>query len=527
MRCWASWASPAWLARTLWADLRLLPGLVNPQPDSRAYRLALLAVIVAGVLVRLPYLDRPVIHDEAYTVETWASGSLRYAVEDYHLPNNHIFHTLLVRLVMNTLGSRPWMIRLPAFLAAALLIPLGYALARRLYGQPAGILAAGLIAGSPILADYASNARGYTLFMLFSLLVFWLAAGLLRRKNLAGWVLLILCAGLGFWTVPMMLYPFGGACAWIFLSALLDRDAARAYGGPWGLIKYLVAAGIAAGLLALLLYAPVLLKAGPDALFNNQFVAPLSWNDFWPTLLQSRLPETWAEWSRGWGLPLALLLAAGVLVSLILHRRASAYRVHLLPAIFLFVAPAMLLQHPNPWPRVWSYLYPLGYVWAAAGLLGLLGLARLGRAQRWLLPAALGALIVTGLLICGSRALRECPALACPVGEEERAVLFLKPLLADDDLVLVESPSDAPVWYYFRQNGLSKDHFRKDRAFFRAFLLLRPAEGQTAEELIAYRGPEAAFFDFTTLRLAAEFGGLQVIEIQAYPDLIRKEYHID
>ena len=93
--------------------------------------------------------------------------------------------------------------------------------------------------------------------------------------------------------------------------------------------------------------------------------------------------------------------------------------------------------------------------------------------------------------------------------------------------MLVESPSDAPVWYYFRQNGLSKDLFRKDHAFFRAFLLLRPAEGQTAEQLIAYRGPESAFFNFDTLRPAAAFGGLQIVEIQAYPDLIRKEYHLD
>ena len=518
---------PAWFARTLWADLRRLSSVFNPLPDSRAYRLALLAVIAAGVLVRLPFLDRAVIHDEAYTVETWASGSLRYAVEDYHLPNNHIFHTLLVRVVFNTLGSQPWMVRLPAFLAGALLIPLGYAFARRLYGQPAGILAAGLIAASPILADYSTNARGYTLFMLFSLLVFWLAAGLLRRKNLAGWVLLILSAGLGFWTVPMMLYPFGGACAWIFLSALDDREAARAYGGPWGLIKYLFVAGVSSGLLALLLYAPVLRSSGADALFNNQFVASLPWTDFWPTLFQSRLPETWGEWARGWGLPLALLLAAGVLASLVVHRRESAYRVHLLPAILLFVVLVLLYQHPNPWPRVWSYLYPLGYVWAAAGLLGVLKLLRLGRMQRWLLPSASAALVLAGLLISGSRALRECPAFNCPVGEEESVVLYLKPLLKETDLVLVESPSDAPVWYYFRQNGLSKDLFRKDHAFFRAFLLLRPAEGQTAEQLIAYRGPEAAFFNFDTLRPLMDFGGLQIVEIQAYPDLIRKEYHID
>lgn len=512
---------PGRLLRRLWADLRDLPGLSNPAPDGRAYRWALLGLVLAGLLVRLPYLNRPVIHDEAYTVETWASGSLRYAVEDYHLPNNHIFHTLLVQAVFNTLGSQPWMIRLPALLAGVLLIPLGYSLARRLYGQPAGLLAAGLIAGAPVLAGYSTIARGYSLFMLFSLLVFWLAAALLRRRNLAGWLLLALCAGLGFWTVPMMLYPFGGACAWIGLSAFLDREAAHAYRGAWRLLGHLAAAGVLSGLLALLLYAPVLLKSGPDALFGNQFVAPLSGTAFWPTLLQSRLPETWAEWVGGWTVLGAVLLGVGLAASLVLGRRISAYRVHPLVAIVLWVAPVIAVQHPNLWPRVSSYVYPLGFIWAAGGMMGLLGLA--GRRR---LPMAAAGIAVAALLIGAGRAWQACPGLVCAPSEEALAVDYLKPRLAADDLVLVESPSDAPVWYYFRQAGLSKDVFRKDHAFFRAFLLLRPDEGQTAEQLIAYRGPELAFFNLSTLERVAGFGGLQLYQVQANADLVRKAYGV-
>lgn len=513
---------PGWLLRTLHTDLRGLPRLRNPIRDGRAYRLALLAVFVVGVLLRIPYLGRPVIHDEAYTVETWASGSLRYAVEDYHLPNNHIFHTLLVQLIFNTLGSQPWMIRLPAFLAGTLLIPLGYSLARRLYGQPAGLLAAGMIATSPVLDYYSSIARGYTLFMLFSLLAFWLAAALLRRNNLVGWLLLVLCAGLGFWTVPVMLYPFGGVCAWIFLSALFDREAARAYHGPWGLLAHLAAAGVLSGLLALLLYAPVLLKAGPGALFGNQFVVPLDWQIFVPTLLQSRLPETWYEWVGGWTTPVAAALGIGLTASIVLRQRiTTGYRVHPLAAIVLWVAPVIALQHPNLWPRVSSYLYPLGFIWVAGGWMGLLGLA----GRRWL-PATASVMVAAALMLGAGRALQTCPGLVCAPGEEAQAVAFLQPRLISTDLVLVESPSDAPVWYYFRQAGLSKDHFRKDHAFYRAFLLLRPDEGQTAEKLIAYRGPEIAFFNLDTLQFMASFSGLQVYQVQAYPDLIREAYGV-
>lgn len=525
-------AFPGWFLRTAWADGKTFLRQLRPDPARRTEHLLVGLMLLAGVLLRLPYLDRPMAHDEAYTVETWASGSLRYALEDYHLPNNHIFYTLQAQLVFNTLGSQPWMVRLPAFIAAALLAPVGYGLARRWFGRAAALTAAGLIAAAPVLSLYATNGRGYPLFMLLTLAVFWLAARALRQKNRIDWLLLIVCAGLGFWTVPMMLYPFGGVCMWIFLSALFDREAARAYGGPWGLLKYLFVAGIATGALALLLYSPVLLKSGPDILFNNPFVARMSAQNFWPTLWHSRLPEMWDEWTHGWDAAGGLLLVLGMLVSLAWQRRISAYRLHPLWGIALWVIPLMLWQRPNAWARVWSYLYPLAFIWAAAGWAAL---ARWGgesaRTQaHWVrrVGGALpGLLVVAGFVLNGAALLHACPGLACPMGEEEQTVAFLAPTLTDTDLVLVASPSDAPIWYYFRQYGLSRDRFRKDLPFFRSFLLVREHEGQTVESLIAYRGPELYFFNLDTLRQAAAFGGLIVYEVEAYPDRVREAYGLN
>lgn len=519
-------AFPGQFLRTTWDDLRAFLRQMRPTPAAAREWLPVGAILLASVLLRLPYLDRPMLHDEAYTVETWASGSLRYALEDYHLPNNHIFHTLQVQLVFNTLGDRPWMIRLPAFVASALLVPAGYGLARRWFGRAAALVAAGLIGAAPIHSFYATNARGYPLFMLLTLVVFWLAARALREKNRVDWLLLIVCAGLGFWTVPMMLYPFGGVCLWIFLSALCDRQAVRAYGGRWGLLKHLFVAGAATGALALLLYLPVLVKGGPEALFGNQFVASMAPGDFWPTLWHARLPEVWEEWTRGWGAPGGLLLVAGVVASLVMFRRSPAYRFHPLWAIALWVVPLMLWQRPNAWARVWSYLYPLGYLWAAAGWTALADRVSSIRFRRTI-KATTGVLVALGFVLNGAMLLRECPGLVCPPGEEERAVAFLAPQLTETDLVLVESPSDAPVWYYFRQYGLSHDRFRKDLPFYRAFLLLRTQEGQTAEGLIAYRGPEIVFFDLATTREVARYGGLTVLEVQAFPDRVREAFGLN
>lgn len=123
------------------------------------------------------------------------------------------------------------------------------------------------------------------------------------------------------------------------------------------------------------------------------------------------------------------------------------------------------------------------------------------------------ALIAAALIFTGARSFQACPALVCPPGEEELAVQTLQPLLTDTDLVLVASPSDAPIWYYFRQYGLSHEHFQKNMRFYRAFLLL--SGDQTADFLIDYRGPEPFFFRMDTQRTLANFGILRIDEIQA------------
>src|SRR5574340_376392 len=167
--------------KAFWVDLRGWPHL-------RRDGWILLAIMAASLLIRAPLLDRPMFHDESYTAVTWAPGPLTYILEDYHLPNNHIFHTILVSWTHDLFGSQPWSMRLPAFIAALLLIPAGYGLTRRWYGRVPAIIAAALIGIAPIITDYATNARGYSLFMLFSLLIFWLAARLVRRNNLIEWL---------------------------------------------------------------------------------------------------------------------------------------------------------------------------------------------------------------------------------------------------------------------------------------------------------------------------------------------------
>lgn len=513
------------------ADVKTFFRQLHGWPHSRRDRWILLLIIGVPILLRATLLDRPMNHDEAYTAVTWAPGPLRYIVEDYHLPNNHIFHTVLVSLTYLVFGSQPWSIRLPALFAGLLLIPAGYGLARRWYGQTAGLIAAGLIAIAPVITDYSTNARGYSLFMLMSVLVFWLAARLVRKNNLFEWLLLALFTALGFWTVPMMLYPFGAVCVWIGLTAFLDPQTRQAYGGSLRLLKYLFIAGILTIFLTGLLYSPVLLHSGPGPLFNNPFIAPLSFEEFWPTLLESRVPETLAEWSRGFGPAGLALLSAGIFLSLIFHRQSGRYAIHALGAVLLWMIPVLLLRRPNTWPRTWSYIYPLGFIWAAAGWAGLVDwlrvLAKNENGWKWALRGAGGVTLIVGLLMSFSHSRQICSQLDCQPGAEEAAVAYLQPRLEETDLVLVESPSNAVIWYYFEQYGLSRDHFRKDLPFYRATILINKTEDQTVESIITHFGFSREWFEMDTLSLEHANNLMEIYQVEANKERVNYEYGIE
>ncbi|MFZ6018987.1 MAG: glycosyltransferase family 39 protein, partial [Chloroflexota bacterium] len=209
---WMDDRKPHWLARGIrflkagWGDLR---AAFRPAAAERGEWLRLGFLILLAIVLRIPFLDQPLGHDEAYTYIGFARRSLWAVISDYHLPNNHVFHTLLVHIVTCLLGNAPAVMRLPAFAGGVLSVAAAYALGRIWYNRRAGWLAAGLIAVTPLLVGGSADGRGYTLLALFSLLGWVLATYLKTRPNWTGWLGLTVLGALGFYTVPVMLYPWG------------------------------------------------------------------------------------------------------------------------------------------------------------------------------------------------------------------------------------------------------------------------------------------------------------------------------
>src|SRR5512139_2447490 len=179
-----------------------------------------------GFFLRLLVINRSIDYDKAYTFLNFASKSFKYILPDYSAPNNHIFHTILVGIATRLFGGEPWVIRLPAFLAGTLMAPVMYLTARRSFSRVQALGAAALVAVLPVFVDYSVNGRGYTMLFVFSLLLANFGGILVNRQSKSALIAYGLTAALGFYTIPIFLYPMAGVSLWVVSTYLLARE-------PW------------------------------------------------------------------------------------------------------------------------------------------------------------------------------------------------------------------------------------------------------------------------------------------------------
>ncbi len=98
---------------------------------------------------------------------------------------------------------------------------------------------------------------------LFSTASFAIAFRLMRAPSLLQWFLLALCSILGFYTVPVMAYPFATLIFWMIIC-ISTGDARKVK------IWHLVLLCVVVGLGTLLLYIPMLKAGGLDQISQKR-----------------------------------------------------------------------------------------------------------------------------------------------------------------------------------------------------------------------------------------------------------------
>lgn len=485
---------------------------------------ALLAVTGIAIILRIFLIMAPMQHDEAYSAVIFGFEPLHNSLSDYHYPNNHVFHTLLVHVSYLLFGAQEWAVRLPAFLSGVLLAPLGFVLAKRWYGTKSAWLAGIMIASLPALIDYSTNSRGYTLMALFTLLLFILGTYLKSHQNLAGWLFVILFGALGFYTLPIMVYPLAIFYAWLGLSWLISDYNQDSYKNRFLLALFL--SGILTTILGVALYIPIFRNWGIQSLFANPYVEAVAANTFHQTLI-SRAMDAWQMLNAG-KLPwIGFVFLIGFLLSTIFYRRIVKEKLPLQLISLITIVLFIFIQRPNIYARTWIFFLPLLCIWAAAGLIAVFDqIPVLVLRQRkmpivFILTAVWSIFFAVGGILYN---IEKYPDSLPQSGDIEKTTLFLKGKLKQDDIVVITAIDDAPMWFYFVKYGLPKSYFERNRPFETAYVIVNPSDNQTVHAVIADRGPDTGFFDFSTLLHVNTIGKQEIYGITANKNALRNAY---
>jgi hypothetical protein len=428
-----------------WKDCKAVGPLT---PWSDIVGLFLLTCIAA--FLRFPYLFQPMRGDETFSFLAYASHPFYVAMSFYNNPNNHIFQSLLMRCSYLLFGNHPWAFRQPVFWAGLCLVPATYLAGRSLYSRESGLLAAGFVASSSYLIEYSTNARGHILTCLDFILLIPVVLYAFRKHNAAAWSLVIILGALGFYTVPLMLYPFGGMVVWLLLSIMTEENTAEKLRS----MKEVVITVSLAAFATLELYAPVFAISGPAALLANKLDIPKPLPIFFKAFPGSVVLLTWYRWNTDVPKWLSIALAAGFVLALVFTRRLSKQRIPLVIAVASWSLVFLVLHRVIPPARVWLFALPLYFIVACAGCtwvcMAIFERLHIGRA---LVGRTIAILAIVVCLFLGIRERRSGSVYLHNEGRGmEEIATFLNGQLKPGDSVVAVVPSDTLMFYHFQQH---------------------------------------------------------------------------
>ncbi len=421
----------------------------RPRHASRVFSIGLLAVCALGLVLRALHLAIPMRYDETVTYVVYASQGWDFAISAYDTPNNHVFHTLLVGWLTDWFGGTPAVIRLPAFFAGCMLIPIAAWVGRQAHGKEAGLIAATVVATSPVLIEYSTNARGYTLLALCTLLGIGIGQRLLKRRSTLMWMLWVEVGVIGFFTLPTMVLPWAGITLWLGGNMALSSEEVASKRRGLGALA--ASTALVLGISAALYYR-IIANAGLDALTGNRFVQAEPLAQF-VAAAPIALWETLTHWSRGIPWPLALAAAGLIGAATVLRRKE--HRLSLPLALTVGALFVMLGKRNWGEPRIWLWVVPL--LGIAVGI-GATELARRWRARHEL-DVIVGASTVWAVAMSLTLFVARPVYSSLETGafpEAETVVQGMREYFRPGDFVLSDFVSGEPLRYYVELYGLGR-----------------------------------------------------------------------
>jgi hypothetical protein len=422
----------------------------NPQKFAGFPSRVLIAVVI-GVVARTYFLSQPMRGDEAYSFLKFANGNIQ-DLFNYSEPNNHILNTILVRISTLIWGVHPATIRFPVFIAGVLSIPLLYGVAREHYTTPtSGLLAIFGFAIHPYFVLYATNARGYSIIVFFTMALALVGLRFIIKPSGAHIFFLSCISALGMFTIPTMALSIAGITCW--LSVLLILKGRYTF---WDLLtKYLLPFSLLTGIFTFILYTPVIVvNNGVTPITSNKFVQSQIWQNFFPQLIP-QIQMTLQEFNRD--IPAWLLWFVAIFAGLGVYRSFKERdwnTLLLLPALLIGASIIVFIQRILPYSRTWIYLIPFYMLIADVGFAYIID-----HTSQWIQPSAKVTVIILAALlaiqlIATNKIVQYPDTSAFP--EAPIVAQYLTPILNTNDHIKISRSANVSVEFYLWYYGLPR-----------------------------------------------------------------------
>ncbi|MDJ1503332.1 hypothetical protein [Xanthocytophaga agilis] len=329
-------------------------------------RVCLLSLALLICICRIYFLTKLPLHvDERFTYLYFVSKGWIVSAIYYPGPNNHILFSLLCTIFNFFLQSPLWVLRLPALLSGALALFGIWVLIRHYFSAFIAIGSVSLLAFSPQVFGYSIQGRGYSLLLCWIILATGCLLSILSAKKISSITsfLFVISCFLGFYTIPIFLYPFAGLSLYLMLFFLTQKNMHQLIRLLW--------MEICVGILVALVYLPVTLLNGWGAVTANTWTTQLEWPTFLEGLRTTLTDLADFMWnSIPYSTWFTLIISTGSIL-LILTRQITGFQKHWLQLYLLtlwIIIPIMVLQRVLPYGRIMIYILPLQ--WPAIAILG-------------------------------------------------------------------------------------------------------------------------------------------------------------
>jgi len=479
-------------------------------------------LLCAGILFRWREMQLPLSVDEAITFVFFSSRSWIDILSDYSIPNNHILNTSLMAVSQFLFGSGPLALRLPAFLAGVLSIPLLYWFVRREFDGKAALLAVALAASAQPMVEFSSVARGYSFILLFFLISLLSLSYWKEVPSIGAQTVFVLAFALSLYASPPALLAQGTAVLWLLLSS----PRAQLKSTVW----FLICSGLAVATFVIVLYSPAILRVGLHSLVANPYAQSMSVGAFLQDT-RVRSIQTLSCWMHAPPF-VRMLFVAGLAVSIVKFRTLRECKL-LLPSALLFLGLFLIVERVTLQIRFLTYIFLILIIYSALGLSKLFAPKRPEQTERPLPTfCCCGFACVLALAwgVIPSDPLNR-PCVLYPPREYETAARFLLPQIREGDVLVCPRFSGAVEsfqYYFLRENRTpalvygyeAKRASTQLQDFDRIFLAVVKEPYRLGKEIPAYWQS----LNMTEERFNNEFSG--VSELLRLEDVVIYELHL-